>query len=103
MEQRWILLPLNFSRRRFAHESRSKMSELFSRLKSHNASSREIWPLFKIRSPSRAICDRGFASTSFTIMVDRLAPQAINASGDLLAPAPGANRPAGNARHQERS
>ena len=30
-------------------------------------------------------------------MVDRLAPEAINASGDSPDPAPGANRPAGNA------
>jgi hypothetical protein len=82
---------------RLAPNSKSKMSAEFSRLNSDHASLREIWPPFKIRSPSRAIWDRGFASTSFTIMVDRLTPEVINASGDSLDPAPVANRPAGNA------
>ena len=73
IEHKWILFPLKFSRMRLAHDNKSKISADSSRWNRNSASSREIWPPDRTRSPSALILARFVASTNVAVMVDSIA------------------------------
>src|SRR5258708_6712819 len=83
IEHRWILLPLNATRIRFAHESRSKMSAALSSSKSQRPSGRVSSPPASTRLPKRARRAEVLSSIGVSIMIDSIAAESRCASRRL--------------------